>query len=277
MEIINTFKFHNTELQVFGSPNEPYFKAKTVAQMLGYSDTKQAIQNNIDREDKRTAEDMGGKFTPHKDTIFINESGLYSLVFGSKKPIAKKFTRWVTKEVLPSIRRTGSYTYTPSVHKHNEQLTIQNETDLHTAIITYIKDFNEKKKKKIMYNVSLGEMQRTQDQRIDAYKKGYQKGSPDILILNKTHKYDGLAIELKTPKGNGNLSEAQKYMLNEYNEAKYKVLVSNSYAEVITSIFSYMQNTRIPCALCNHRFRSLKSLKNHKRYFHKITCGFEMI
>lgn len=86
---------------------EPWFVGKDVAAALGYSDTAQAIRKHIDDEDKGVVESTtpGGK----QNITIINESGLYSLMLKSKLPGAKKFKRWVTSEVLPSIRKTGSY------------------------------------------------------------------------------------------------------------------------------------------------------------------------
>lgn len=79
-----------------------------MAAALGYGDTDQAIRNHVDKEDKLTRQFNGSG--QNRNMTIINESGLYSLVLSSKLPGAKKFRRWVTAEVLPSIRRTGSYT-----------------------------------------------------------------------------------------------------------------------------------------------------------------------
>ena len=86
---------------------EPWFVGKDIAAALGYSDTAQAIRKHIDDEDKGVVESTtpGGQ----QNITIINESGLYSLMLKSKLPGAKKFKRWVTSEVLPSIRKTGAY------------------------------------------------------------------------------------------------------------------------------------------------------------------------
>ena len=87
--------------------NEIMFVGKDVAQALGYSNTSKAIQQHVDHEDKG--------ILPIRETAYetravvINESGLYSLILSSKLPQAKAFKRWVTSEVLPSIRKTGRY------------------------------------------------------------------------------------------------------------------------------------------------------------------------
>ena len=87
--------------------NEPWFVGKDVADILGYTNPQKALRDHIDDEDKTLNE----LFTVNGTKgILINESGLYSLILSSKLPKAKEFKRWVTSEVLPSIRKTGSYT-----------------------------------------------------------------------------------------------------------------------------------------------------------------------
>lgn len=121
------------DLQIFKNPefgtvrtvslnDGPWFIGKDVAEILGYSNTNKAIQMHVDKEDKflrsERGTEMGKLFSTIKemqeemgrqDNWFINESGVYSLIFGSKLPTAKKFKRWVTSEVLPAIRKTGGY------------------------------------------------------------------------------------------------------------------------------------------------------------------------
>lgn len=86
---------------------EPWFVGKDIASILGYANTSDALKKHVDKEDKGVAkcDTLGGKQT----LTVINESGLYSLILSSKLPNAKKFKRWVTSEVLPSIRKTGGY------------------------------------------------------------------------------------------------------------------------------------------------------------------------
>lgn len=86
---------------------EVYFIAKDVAQALGYKNLRDAINKHVDKEDKEVAkcDSLGG----WQKTMAINESGLYSLILSSKLPTAKKFKRWITSEVLPTIRKHGVY------------------------------------------------------------------------------------------------------------------------------------------------------------------------
>lgn len=87
--------------------NEPYFVGKDVAEVLGYKDTGQSIRKHVDDEDKLTRQiDASGQ---RRNQIMINESGLYSLILKSKLPTARQFKRWVTSEVLPTIRKHGLY------------------------------------------------------------------------------------------------------------------------------------------------------------------------
>lgn len=86
--------------------NEPYFVGKDVAEILGYTNTRKALIDHVDEEDKTSNETLRVNGT---NLTLINESGLYSLILKSKLPQAKQFKRWVTNEVLPSIRKHGLY------------------------------------------------------------------------------------------------------------------------------------------------------------------------
>ena len=107
-----------SNIQIFENPEfgkvrtividtEPWFVGKDVAEILGYSQPSVAISKKVDDDDKGISkmETPGGE----QNTTIVNESGLYSLILSSKLPTAKKFKHWVTSEVLPSIRKTGSY------------------------------------------------------------------------------------------------------------------------------------------------------------------------
>ena len=95
-------------VRVIEQNGEPWFVGKDVAAVLGYSNTRDALAKHLDDEDKNTVVIRDG-IQGNPNTIVINESGLYSLVLSSKLPNAKKFKRWVTSEVLPSIRKHGAY------------------------------------------------------------------------------------------------------------------------------------------------------------------------
>lgn len=109
---IVAFKYEEQQVRTIEKNGEPWFVGKDVADILGYSDTAQAVRKHIDNEDKGVVEmtTPGGK----QPVTIINESGLYSLILSSKLPTAKEFKHWVTSEVLPSIRKTGEYKITPA-------------------------------------------------------------------------------------------------------------------------------------------------------------------
>lgn len=89
--------------------DEPWFVGKDVAEILGYSNPRDAISKHVDSEDKNSVAIRDGITRGNPNQTVINESGLYSLVLSSKLPSAKKFKRWVTSEVLPALRKTGQY------------------------------------------------------------------------------------------------------------------------------------------------------------------------
>ena len=128
-EGLNTLVFNNDE---FGNVrtvilnNNPWFVGKDVAECLGYTNSKKAIRDHVDDEDKIMGErnvtpSITDKLGRVQYPVFINESGLYALIFGSKLDKAKEFKHWVTSEVLPQIRKTGGYI---PIEKDDDDLTI---------------------------------------------------------------------------------------------------------------------------------------------------------
>lgn len=105
LQIFNSEEFG--DIRTMNIDGEPWFVGKDVAESLGYKNTRQALSTNVMDED-RGVHSVDTPSGAQQMTI-INESGLYALIFGSKLESAKRFKHWVTSEVLPSIRRTGSY------------------------------------------------------------------------------------------------------------------------------------------------------------------------
>lgn len=110
----------NNEIQIFENSEfgsirtleidgEPYFVGKDVAEILGYSNPRKAIIDHVDEDDKTDGVTIRDSIGREQTPVLINESGLYSLILSSKLPNAKKFKRWVTSEVIPSIRKHGAY------------------------------------------------------------------------------------------------------------------------------------------------------------------------
>ena len=89
--------------------DDPWFVGKDIATALGYRNSRKAIGDHVDDEDKKDGVTIRDSIGRKQKAVAVNESGMYSLIFGSKLPSAKKFKRWVTDEVLPTIRKTGSY------------------------------------------------------------------------------------------------------------------------------------------------------------------------
>jgi prophage antirepressor-like protein len=121
-----------SNIRVYGSNVEPWFCGRDVARILGYDDTVRAIKKHVDIEDKKTFENLieGVSNCPRlnhneKNTIYINEPGLYSLILRSKLETAKQFKKWVTTDVLPSLRKTGTYSVPSQIEEDYKQLQLE--------------------------------------------------------------------------------------------------------------------------------------------------------
>ena len=235
MSIIEkVFKYEATELPVIKYEDEIWFKAVVVATILKYTNQRKAIRDHVDPEDKRKLSELMSKSKRNNsfrlktgplkgnegNSLYLSESGLYSLVLRSKLESAKEFKRWVTSQVLPSIRKTGRYDYCNTL-----TFKIENETDLHVEVVSFIK----KRYPHSLFTVTLGENQDTAFKRIDSFKKGYLRGSPDLIINNLHKHYTGFCIEFKSPKGNGVLSPDQSMILLQYQNNERNVTIVYKY------------------------------------------------
>lgn len=104
---LQLFNFESQKLRTLQINGEPFFVGKDLAEILGYQNGSRDINRHVDEEDRTKLMLSDGRQS--KETIIINESGMYSLILSSKLPNAKKFKRWVTSEVLPAIHKTGVY------------------------------------------------------------------------------------------------------------------------------------------------------------------------
>ena len=111
IQIFNNEEFGN--IRTVNIDGEPWFVGKDVANALGYSNNRKAISDHVEEEDKRDGVTIRDSIGREQNPILINESGVYSLIFGSKLESAKRFKHWVTSEVLPAIRKTGGYQSVP--------------------------------------------------------------------------------------------------------------------------------------------------------------------
>lgn len=113
MKQIQAFNFEDTQVRTILLDETPWFVGKDVATILGYARPQKAVQDHVEKEDKRedivNLSQASQNGTRPQLTLLVNESGVYDLIFNSKLPTAKKFKRWVTSEVLPSIRKHGAY------------------------------------------------------------------------------------------------------------------------------------------------------------------------
>ncbi|AFV50414.1 Bro20 [Heliothis virescens ascovirus 3g] len=238
-----TYSIHGEksfEIYIFMcSDNTPLFKAKDAAEAVGFRDTDDAIRKHVDDEDKITwckiPAIRRGLVTPsnwHPKTIFINESGLYSLMLATKKPEAKVFKRWVTSEILPSIHKTGGYNIHDrngtSVAEYDKKLAdgqmelmkaqllvanLQTQLSNHGAEITQtvakydariaeLQLENEKVVSK--YDARIAESQLENEKTISALKSEHQR---EIAAL-KEHEFK-LHLALRDMMGNANNATAQ--------------------------------------------------------------------
>lgn len=134
MNELQNFTFEGSQVRTIMINSEPYFVGKDVAEILGYQRPTKAIMDHVDQDDKTGAQI--GTSGQIRNMIVINESGVYSLIFSSELPTAKKFKRWVTSEVLPAIRKHGAYAV-------DELL---DDPDLAIKAFTALKEEREKRK-----------------------------------------------------------------------------------------------------------------------------------
>ncbi len=131
LKIFNSEEFGNIRTVTIN--NEIWFVGKDVAEILSYTNTRDALAKRVDEEDKRDGVAICDPIGREQKPVLINESGLYSLILSSKMPNARKFKRWVTSEVLPTLRKTGHYemeNYSPEMQAilmHDKKLVKMDE------------------------------------------------------------------------------------------------------------------------------------------------------
>lgn len=185
------------ELQIFNSEefgdirtvtieNEPWFVGKDVATALGYSNPQKAVRDHISEEDRGVNE----MDTPsgRQNLAIINESGLYALIFGSKLESAKRFKHWVTSEVLPAIRKTGSY-QKPMTTDQKIQLLAQGNVELTEKIEKVNDDLQEFKKDMPLLALECQKITRAKNQKVVPLMGG--KNAPAYKNKSLMHKVYG--------------------------------------------------------------------------------------
>ena len=112
MSNLTIFNFENTPVQTIVENNEIFFRAAQLAELLEYKNPHDALKKHVDPDDLAKRE-IVNSVNKRAQVLFVNESGMYSLILGSKLESAKRVKRWVTSEVLPAIRKTGKYQLQP--------------------------------------------------------------------------------------------------------------------------------------------------------------------
>lgn len=189
---LSVYQFDNRDMRTFTDENgNPWFVAKDVCDILGYTNPRDIVKKHVDSEDKGVSKryTLGGA----QNVTIINESGLYSLVLSSKLPSARKFKHWVTSEVLPSIRQHGAY-MTPATIEQT-----LNNPDFIIQLATQLKDAQQR------VEVVESENQ-VQKQQIEAQEQQLIEQEPKVVFANavSASKHNILVGELaKTLRSNG--------------------------------------------------------------------------
>lgn len=149
MNELQLFNFESNQVRALLIDDEPWFVGKDVAEILGYSNPRKAIIDHVDDEDKTDGVTIRDSIGREQHPMCINESGLYSLVLSSKLPNAKRFKHWVTSEVLPQIRKTGSYA---SPQLTGEELMAKALIEANSVLARQSKQLEEQKPKVLFAN-----------------------------------------------------------------------------------------------------------------------------
>lgn len=243
------WKFCDQGVSIYICNSMIYFRAFDVTAALQYKQCSRAVDKHVSPKYVKTLKQLCEEAfscikmnvtnrhiennASGKSPLHIKEAGVYELIFGSKMSRAIKFREWVVDEVLPEIRKTGNYV-------RNKQMSLMNETDLHFKVIDFIRRYWPEANRII----GLGELQDSDNKRIEAYRKGYTKGQPDLIILNRTKDFSGLVIELKTPLGCGKTSPEQETMLERLKAEGYNTVVSYDYDELLVTLIEYRDKAR---------------------------------
>lgn len=189
MNELKIVKNNEFKLKIIMKNNDPWFVAKEVSEILGYSQTQAMIKLlDADEMDKIKSSDLDdSEITPSSISnmrIIINESGLYNAIFGSTKPNAKAFKKWVTSEVLPSIRRTGEYKIADTVIADSSTNVQRDKEKMDIEAISH--DFESAKKLATLFDL-----------------KGNQAILKANILVKKLHGVDCqklLEVDLKSPR-----------------------------------------------------------------------------
>ena len=263
MQSLQIFKNGAWNVRTHVSNDVAYFGGHDVAKALGFANPRKAFKDHVFEEDRVRMQDIQPSLPVtlarnEGQTVYLKEAGVYALIFGSNKPEAREFKKWVCSEVLPRLRRHYQ-------EQMRAPLCLRNESDLHNKVVQTIRRFWPH----ALMCAGLGELQDTPEKRMHAWRSGYLGGQPDILILNNHKTYNGFAIELKNPKGSGKLTDKQFCVLGKYRQSGFQTICCDDYDVIMHEIFNYFQDIRLICEMCGHKFKSQQTLQRHCSKFHK--------
>jgi prophage antirepressor-like protein len=217
LQVYKNAEFGSVRTTTIGG--QPYFVGKDVASILGYANTRKALIDHVDEEDKGVTkcDTLGGK----QDLIIINESGLYSLILSSKMPNAKKFKRWVTNEVLPAIRKHGLYATDDLIAN----------PDLAIAAFTALKVEREKNKR-LMAAVAVGQQQIAEMKPKATYYDVVLKckDAVNISVIAKDYGWSGIRMNEYLHEKGIQFKQSDIWLL-------YQKYASNGYTKTNTHVY----------------------------------------
>lgn len=222
MEQLQAFNFNSIEVRAVITNNEPWFVLKDVCDVLGIKNTTM-VAGRLD-EDEVTKFNLGGLCG---ESNIVNESGLYKTIFQSKKAEAKKFTKWVTSEVLPTIRKTGQYTK-PLTPKEMLELQYQVIKEVDEKVDVVNKDLQAFKQEMPLLNIDCDELQ-----------KKVRKIAIDALGGYRSPAYNDQSIRQKI------FEDIQRQIKREFDVSSYKAIKRNQ----LKIAFEILDNYKAPMVL----------------------------
>ncbi len=232
-------------IQIFNNPEfgdirtiiidgEPWFVGNDCAKSLGYKNLYNGVNKNVDEEDRRVS--PVGSASGIQQTTIINESGLYSLIFGSKLESAKKFKKWVTSEVLPSIRKTGAYGQ-PKTIPEQIKLLAQGTVELNERVDGLEKETHSNKEEIQSVKDELNEFKEAlplMPQDADEISGTLRKRGVEILGGKQSTAYNDRSLRMKLYR---NFYSNLKYNFNRVST--YKAIKRNQKAAALKVIAEY--------------------------------------
>lgn len=202
MNEVTVFNFEANEVRTVIIDNEAWFVGKDVADTLGYKNGSRDINSHVDEDDKLKYQiSTAGQ---NREQILVNESGVYSLIFGSKLESAKRFKKWVTSEVLPAIRKTGSYTAKPMSELEQIALIAKGTTQLSERIEKVDDKLNDLIDNQPLNATDYGSLNRLVNHRVYAYASIHHIPKSQVGPLFKD-----LGNQIKQVAGVGNRSRVK--------------------------------------------------------------------